>query len=145
MDRILKIAGQEDYDLTVKLLGKLAAKNEEDLTEEELGWMGHTANLVAEYEQKHAMTPIDVRSVHEQETDVQKIATALGYEPHLTDIIRFKMLQRKLNQKSLATLLCMSTTKVSQILSGKREPDIEFLRGLHAKLGIDGNVLLETA
>jgi len=35
--------------------------------------------------------------------------------------------------------------KISQILSGRREPDVDFLRGIHVKLGIDGNVLLETA
>jgi transcriptional regulator with XRE-family HTH domain len=90
------------------------------------------------------MVPVDVGSVDEQETNVQKIAAALGFEPHLTDIIRFKMLQRKLNQKSLASLLNMNTAKISQILNGKREPDVDFLRGIHSKLGIDGNVLLET-
>lgn len=68
----------------------------------------------------------------------------MGYQPDLTDIIRFKMLQKKMNQKNLATLLNMAEAKVSQILNGKREPDIDFLRGIHVKLGIDGNILLET-
>lgn len=145
MEKIVKIAHQGDYDEAVKLLEQIAAKREEDLTQEELEWIAHTASLVAGYEEQQGMVPIDIRSVHEQETDVQKIAAALGYEPQLTDIIRFKMLQKKLNQKSLATLLSMSTAKVSQILSGKREPDVNFLRGIHTKLGIDGNVLLETA
>ncbi len=145
MEKIVKIAHQGDYDEAVKLLEQIAAKSEEDLTQKELEWIAHTASLVAGYEEQQGMVPIDIRSVHEHETDVQKIAAALGYEPQLTDIIRFKMLQRKLNQKSLATLLSMSTAKVSQILSGKREPDLNFLRGIHSKLGIDGNVLLETA
>lgn len=145
MNKIVKIAVRQDYEEAVKLLEQMAAKSEEKLTEEEFAWMEHTANLVAQYEESNGMVPIDVSSIHEQETDVQKIAAALGYEPHLADIIRFKMLQKKLNQKSLASLLSMSTTKVSQILSGKREPDVDFLRGIHAKLGIDGNVLLETA
>lgn len=145
MDKFVKIAVREEYDNAVKLIEQMAAKNEENLTKEELDWIEHTASLIAAYEENNGMVPIDIRSVHEQESDIQKIAAALGYEPHLTDIIRFKMLQRKLNQKSLANLLCMSTTKVSQILSGKREPDVDFLRGIHAKLGIDGNVLLETA
>lgn len=127
------------------MLERVAAKGEENLTEEELKWMEKTADLVAGYEERNGMLPINVTSVREDETDIQKIAAALGYEPHLTDIIRFKMLQRKLNQKSLAALLNMGAAKVSQILSGKREADADFLRGIHAKLGIDGNVLLEIA
>lgn len=141
---MVKIANHEDYEKAVIALERLAAKGEEHLTEDELKWLEHTAGLVAEYEQTNNLTPVDVRSVHERETDIQKIAAALGYEPHLTDIIRFKMLQKKLNQKSLAVLLNMGEAKVSQILNGKREPDVEFLRGIHTKLGIDGNVLLET-
>lgn len=145
MEKILKITDEEDYNKLSSLLEQIAAKGEENLTEEELKWMEHTASLVALYEERNGMHPIDVTSVHEYENDIQKIAKALGYEPHLTDLIRFKMLQKKLNQKSLAILLNMGEAKVSQILSGKREPDVEFLRGIHAKLGIDGNVLLETA
>lgn len=145
MDNVVKIADREEYNKAVVLLEEIAAKGEENLTEKELKWIEHTADLVAAYEEENSMIPIEVKSVHENETDIQKIASALGYEPHLTDIIRFKMLQKKLNQKSLATMLNMGEAKVSQILSGKREPDVDFLRGIHSKLGIDGNVLLETA
>ncbi len=144
MDTIVKIVSRGDYDKTVELLERIAAKGEENLSEEELKWIENTANIVAEYEDRNGMLPIDVKSVNENETDIQRITAALGYEPHFSDIIRFKMLQRKLNQKSLAALLNIGEAKVSQILSGKREPDVNFLRGIHVKLGIDGNVLLET-
>lgn len=143
MNKIVHIKNKAEYTNAVNLLEQVAAKNEEDLTIEELDWIKNTANQIAQYESKHGMTPIDLRLVSEKEADVQKIAQALGYEPNLVDIIRFKMLQMKLNQKSLAELLCMIAAKVSQILSGKREPDVDFLRGIHMKLGIDGNVLLE--
>ena len=144
MDTIVKIASSEEYEKAVQQLERIAAKGEEYLTDEELEWFENTANLVASYEVKNKMLPIDVHAVPENNTDVQKIATALGYEPHLADIIRFKMLQRKLNQKSLAHLLNIGEAKVSQILNGKRAPDVYFLRAIHSKLGIDGNVLLET-
>jgi len=143
MNKIVQIKNKAEYTNAVNLLEQVATKNEEDLTTEELDWIKNTANQIAKYESKHGMTPIDLRLVSEKEADVQKIAQALGYEPNLVDIIRFKMLQMKLNQKSLAELLCMNAAKVSQILSGKREPDVDFLRGIHMKLGIDGNVLLE--
>ena len=145
MDRIVKIVSRDDYDKSVARLEQIAAKGEDNLNEEELKWMEHAAQLVAAYEERNGMLPLDVKSVAENETDIQRIAAALGYEPHLADIIRFKMLQRKLNQKSLAVLLNIAEPKVSQILSGKREPDVDFLRGIHVKLGIDGNVLLEIA
>lgn len=144
MDAIVNIVSREDYDKALNQLERMVAKGEKNLTKEELEWIENTAELLAEYEEENGMSPIDVKSVRENETDIQKIAAALGYDPSFTDIIRFKMLQRKLNQKSLASLLNMGEAKVSQILSGKREPDVDFLRGIHAKLGIDGNVLLET-
>lgn len=144
MDAIVNIVSREDYDKALNQLERMVAKGEKNLTKEELDWIENTAGLLSEYEEENGMSPIDVKSVRENETDIQKIAAALGYEPSFTDIIRFKMLQRKLNQKSLASLLNMGEAKVSQILSGKREPDVDFLRGIHAKLGIDGNVLLET-
>lgn len=145
MEEIVKIASKKDYDKAIKLLEEVAAKGEEHLTEKELKWVKNTAEMIAAYEERKGMTPVNAQSVDENETDVHKIAAALGYEPQLTDIIRFKMLQKKLNQKKLAALLNMTESKVSQILSGKREPDLDFLRGIHAKLGIDGNILLKAA
>ncbi len=143
MEKIVQIVSREDYDNAVTLLERMAEKSEENLTNKELKWIEHTAQLIDEYEDKNGMSLINVQSVHHGETDIQKISAALGYEPDLTDIIRFKMLQKKLNQKSLALLLNMAEAKVSQILNGKREPDVDFLRGIHTKLGIDGNILLE--
>jgi HTH-type transcriptional regulator/antitoxin HigA len=143
MNTIVNIVSREDYDKTVEMLERMAAKGEKNLTKKELTWLENTARSVADYEEKNELTPIVATSVSEKETDVDKIRVALGYEPELVDIIRFKMLQRKMNQKTLAAILGMAQAKVSQILSGKREPDVAFLQGIHSKLGIDGNVLLE--
>ena len=145
MNRMVKIVGRENYDKTVERLEGVAAKGEDNLTEEELKWMEYTAQLVAAYEEKNGMHPLDVKSVHENETDIQRIAAALGYVRILQTSYAAKCCKEKLNQKSLAVLLNMAEAKVSQILSGRRVPDVDFLRGIHAKLGIDGNVLLEIA
>ena len=48
-----------------------------------------------------------------------------------------------ITQYKLALLFEMSSSKNSKILNGKREPDIHFLKAVHEKLGIDGNVILE--
>ncbi len=49
-----------------------------------------------------------------------------------------------MNQNGLAEILKMPASKISQILNKKREPDVPFLKGIHEKLGIDGNYILET-
>ena len=36
----------------------------------------------------------------------------------------------------------LSEPKLSQILTGKREPDVAFLKAAHKKLGIDAEFLL---
>lgn len=63
----------------------------------------------------------------------------------LQGLIEFKMYERKLKQKELAQLLDIAESKLSQILTGKRKPDVSFLKAAHEQLEIDGNVLLEYA
>ena len=61
----------------------------------------------------------------------------------LQGLIEFKMYERKLKQKELAQLLDIAESKLSQILTGKRKPDVSFLKAAHEQLEIDGNILLE--
>lgn len=62
--------------------------------------------------------------------------------PNIAAILQQKLRERQLNQRSLSTLIGIGTAKISQILNGKRQPDVQFLKAIHEKLGIDGNVLL---
>jgi predicted XRE-type DNA-binding protein len=55
---------------------------------------------------------------------------------------RRAMYERRLKQKELAKLMGLSEPKLSQILSGKRAPDVAFLKAAHQKLGIDAAFLL---
>jgi len=57
-------------------------------------------------------------------------------------MLELEMFKRKLKQKDLAKLLNIGETKLSQILSNKRVPDIAILKAANEKLGIDGNLLL---
>lgn len=56
-------------------------------------------------------------------------------------MIEFKMYEKKLKQKDLAKLMGISESKFSQILSGKREPDVPFLKAAHQKPGIEASFL----
>ena len=52
----------------------------------------------------------------------------------LQGLIEFKMYERKLKQKELAQLLDIAESKLSQILTGKRKPDVSFLKAAHEQL-----------
>ena len=47
------------------------------------------------------------------------------------------MYEMKMKQKELAKLMGVAEPKLSQILSGKREPDVQFLKAAFQKLHID--------
>ncbi|SMC75108.1 helix-turn-helix domain-containing protein [Pedobacter africanus] len=59
-------------------------------------------------------------------------------------VIQYKIKELNITQAKLADLLGIGTSKLSQILTGKREPDVSFLKAVHLKLGISGDFLLES-
>lgn len=59
-------------------------------------------------------------------------------------VVQHKINELNINQAKLAEMLGLGTSKLSQILNGKREPDVSFLKALHTKLGISGDFLLES-
>ncbi len=59
------------------------------------------------------------------------------------NVVLHKMREMDMSQVELAQMLNMGTAKLSQILNGKRPPDIQFLKAVHHKLGVDGNFILE--
>ncbi|QRR01672.1 helix-turn-helix domain-containing protein [Dyadobacter sandarakinus] len=58
------------------------------------------------------------------------------------EMVELKMYERKITQKQLSALLEITTDKLSQILNGKREPDVSFLKAVYLKLGVDPGFLL---
>lgn len=63
----------------------------------------------------------------------------------LQEAVQFKMAEQKLTQARLAKKLGIGAPKLSQIMTGKREPDVEFLKAVHKKLNIDAEFLLTHA
>ena len=63
----------------------------------------------------------------------------------IQEAVEFKMAEQKLTQAKLAKKLGIGAPKLSQILTGKREPDVIFLKALHKKLKIDAGFLLAHA
>ena len=58
-------------------------------------------------------------------------------------VVQHKISELNITQAKLAEMLGLGTSKLSQILNGKREPDVDFLKAVHNKLGISGDFLLE--
>lgn len=63
----------------------------------------------------------------------------------LQEAVEFKMAELKLTQARLAKKLGIGAPKLSQIMTGKREPDVTFLKAVHKKLNIDAEFLLTHA
>lgn len=75
-----------------------------------------------------------------------KILKLMPIQPKtLQQAIEFKMAELGMNQSKLAKELGIGASKLSQILSGKREPDVDFLKAAHQKLHIDAAFLLTHA
>ena len=55
------------------------------------------------------------------------------------------MHENRLNKIQLSRLLEISNSTMSEIINGKRKPNLVILKKLHEKLRIDGNFLLEAA
>ncbi|GAC1300885.1 MAG: hypothetical protein NVSMB24_02550 [Mucilaginibacter sp.] len=61
----------------------------------------------------------------------------------INSVVQHKIKELNLTQSKVAEMLGLRTSKLSQILNGKREPDVSFLKAVHNKLGISGDFLLE--
>lgn len=74
------------------------------------------------------------------EDDVLKI---MPLPVTVENVVIQKMQEMDITQAKLAEMLTIGTAKLSQILNGKRKPDVPFLKAVHQHLNLDGNFLLE--
>ena len=60
----------------------------------------------------------------------------------ISDVVQQKITEMNITQNKLAEIFEITNSKLSKILTGKRDPDIHFLKAVHEKLGVDGNLIL---
>lgn len=60
----------------------------------------------------------------------------------ISDVVQQKIAEMNITQNKLAEIFEITNSKLSKILTGKRDPDILFLKAVHEKLGVDGNLIL---
>jgi len=63
-------------------------------------------------------------------------------QPSLLDIIKLRMYEMGLTQKSLSELIGVSPSRVSDYLTGKCEPTLNVARSISRNLKIDANIVL---
>ena len=125
MKREFVIRSKKQYHETMANIYELMNKGETNLTKTEtkkLGVMGKAAEKF------------------EDET----MGLRPDFKPEsLPDMVRLIMLEKKISQARLAEMLNVEKPKLSQILNGKRKPDLEFLKLAYKKLKIDPTFILE--
>jgi antitoxin component HigA of HigAB toxin-antitoxin module len=64
--------------------------------------------------------------------------------PKFTDIVLYVMQKKGLSQSDLSQDLGVSPSLLSEILNGKKQPNIDIVKNMHLHFHIDGNLLLES-
>jgi len=119
-----KIRTENDYKVAIAQIEVFLKKGFSNLSAKETKDLEAISKLVTVYEKEYYPVP--------------KPST-------ISEMIELKMYEMRLNQKKLSEILKIAPDKLSQILNGKRDPDITFLKAAHQKLGIDASFLLSHA
>lgn len=120
--RSLTISSERDYNAVMQEIHTLMKKGEKNLIEKDIHHLQSLVTAAQNYEEAHYKLPMPTT---------------------LTGMIEMKMFEMNFKQKEMAALLGLTPSKFSQILNGKREPDVEFLKAVYKKLNIDPRFILE--
>ena len=117
-----KIENQNQYEWAVKRVEDLLplVKDDTHLNDPNSIELELLSNLVADYSEEHF---------------------SLG-EPSLVDVLKLRMYEMGLNQKSLSQLIGVSPSRLSDYISGKCEPTLKVAREISKKLNIDASIVL---
>lgn len=117
-----KIENQVQYEWAVQRVEQLLPLVGDDtpLTDSNSIELELLSNLVADYSEEHF---------------------SLG-KPTMADVLKLRMVEMGLNQKSLSKLIGVSPSRLSDYISGKCEPTLKIAREISRKLNIDANIVL---
>lgn len=121
------IASKKAYHETMVVVYGLMNKGEANLTAKELKALAAMAKAAEGYEDN----VLGLKPVKEPQT--------------ISELLEQKMYEGKMTQAKLADTLGLGKSKLSEILSGKRKPDVTFLKAVYKKLKVDPAFLLDHA
>ena len=125
MKREFTISSKKQYHETMANIYELMNKGETNLTKTETKKLGLMVKAAEKFED-------------------ETMGLRPDFKPEsLPDMVRLVMLEKKISQARLAEMLKVGKPKLSQILNGKRKPDLEFLKLAYKKLKIDPTFILE--
>ena len=117
-----KIKNENQYNWAVKRVEKLLplVNDNTSLDDPNSIELELLSNMVADYSDEHF---------------------SIG-EPSLAEVIKLRMYEMEMNQKSLSQLLEISPSRVSDYLTGKSEPTLPVARNICRMLNISPSVVL---
>lgn len=121
------INSKKDYHETMVKIYRLMDKGENNLSPAELKELASMAVAAEKFEDE----VLELRPRKDPAT--------------ITEAVELKMFENKISQAKLADELGIGKSKLSEILNGKRKPDVPFLKALYKILKIDPGFLLEHA
>ncbi|MFT4093249.1 MAG: helix-turn-helix domain-containing protein [Niabella sp.] len=119
----MKIKNNKEYKNTLHKVYSLMNKGEANLTKQEKATISELAEAVEHYE--------------------DNVLQIMPLPVTVISAVQDKIEEMNITQYALSGILNIGTAKLSQILNGKRKPDVTFLKAIHQKLGVDGNFILE--
>lgn len=116
------IKTEKQYTIVVERIEELLKHSENIENTEAKGYieLNFLADMVADYEETNHPVPL----------------------PSLVDAMKLRMYEMKLNQVKLSDILGVSTSRVSEYLTGKSEPPLKVARDISVKLNIDPIIVL---
>ena len=125
MEKEFLIATDRNYHETMVAIFELMNKGEVNLNDEEIELLKVMTVAAEKYEDEI----LQLKPVKQPKS--------------LPEVIELFMFENKLSQSKLADMLGVRKPKLSQILTGKRKPDVSFLKALYRKLNLDPKLILE--
>lgn len=120
----IRILTEEENERTLRMIEEMMNKGTDNLSEQENEALLQMSLAVQTFERAYYDVPV---------------INTLGA------MFELKMYELQLNRSRLSDLLGIGNSKLSDILNGKRAPDVKFLQAAHTKLGIDAAFLLNHA
>ncbi len=119
---MIMIRTEKEYQAIIERIEELLQVSENIEDKEAKGYieLNILSDMVAEYEEQYYLVK----------------------KPSLIEVIKLRMVEMGLNQKSLAALLEISPSRISEYLNGKNEPPLKVARIISQKLNIDAAIVL---
>lgn len=121
-----EITSDKHYHQTMVDIYELMNKGEASLTESETERLAAMAVAAETYEDE----VMGLRPSRQPES--------------LPEALELYMFEHKLSQAKLADELGIGKPKLSQIMTGKRKPDVPFLKALYSRLNLDPKFILDS-